>query len=517
MNVRYVPLFGNRAIRTVVGLIIALASPLAAARLFGTRSGGLADMVVMALIFWLPAVLLTDRYVHKYPQRYYSYLFASHLKGAGVMVFTGLVMWIFGFEVLWSAILIFVAADILLSVPRRRVGDLSVGVSSGVSQETTSSSNPEVKEVVSPEDVQIDTGAIVGKLPGTIPQPMVEAIKAHLPRCETGNDALLVLSDIDGPLGGDPSGEVGVLVGTLRLNSVNRLNYYLRFCAGRVTMGGYMVVSYLPLEDVLDRMRTRYSDWLYPWAYLRHFIRYRALPKMPWLDRLYFLPQLAWFDRLVRKAGGGRNRALSKSEVWGRLAFYGMEVLYESEGAGERCVIAQRVAQPVANRKPSYYAVVTLEKVGLDGKVIRLHKVRSMYPFSEFLQKKIFQSHGLSNTGKFKNDFRLTDYGPMIRRSWIDEIPGIFDWLHGEIKLVGMRATSPHFLGLYPRDVYDLYIQVKPGLVPPIFDEKTTGFDQIVEIERTYLTKYIQAPVRTDILYFWCTFRDIFIRKVRSS
>jgi lipopolysaccharide/colanic/teichoic acid biosynthesis glycosyltransferase len=346
---------------------------------------------------------------------------------------------------------------------------------------------------------------------------MVEAIKTHLPRCGTGNDALLVLSDIDEPSGGELSSEVGVLVGTLRLNRVNRLNNYLKFCAARVTMGGYTVVSYLPLEDVLAQMRARYAGLLYPLAYLGHFIRYRALPKVPWLDRLYFLPQLAWFDKMVRTAGGGRKRVLSKSEVWGRLAFYGMEVLYESEAAGERYVIAQRVAQPVANTKPSYYAVVALEKVGLDGKVMRVHKVRSMYPFSEFLQKKVFQSHGLSNTGKFKNDFRVTDYGPIIRRSWIDEIPGIFDWLHGELKLVGMRATSPHFLSLYPKDVYDLYTQVKPGLVPPIFDKKTTGFNQIVEIERTYLTKYVEAPVRTDILYFWYTFRDIFIRKVRSS
>jgi lipopolysaccharide/colanic/teichoic acid biosynthesis glycosyltransferase len=220
---------------------------------------------------------------------------------------------------------------------------------------------------------------------------------------------------------------------------------------------------------------------------------------------------------MARSITGGRDRALTKAEVWGRLAYYGMEVIHESEADDLRYTIAQRVAMPVANRKPSYYAVVALEKVGLDGKVIRLHKIRSMYPFSEFLQKKIFQTHGLSNTGKFRDDFRLTDYGPLIRRSWIDEIPGIFDWLRGDVKLVGMRATSPHFLSLYPELVYRLYIQVKPGLVPPIFDEKTTGFDEIVAIEEEYLTRYLQAPIRTDLLYFWYTFRDIFIRKVRSA
>jgi lipopolysaccharide/colanic/teichoic acid biosynthesis glycosyltransferase len=140
-----------------------------------------------------------------------------------------------------------------------------------------------------------------------------------------------------------------------------------------------------------------------------------------------------------------------------------------------------------------------------------------MYPFSEFLQKDIYKMHGLTNTGKFKNDFRLTDYGPFIRKYWIDEIPGIIDWLRGDLKLVGMRATSPHFLSLYPRDVIEKYMQVKPGLVPPIFDEKTTGFDQIVEIEKRYLDRYLASPIKTDIQYLWYTFRDIFIRKVRSK
>ena len=109
-----------------------------------------------------------------------------------------------------------------------------------------------------------------------------------------------------------------------------------------------------------------------------------------------------------------------------------------------------------------------------------------------------------------------TEYGPMIRRHWIDELPGLYDWLRGDVKLVGMRATSPQFLSLYPQELYDLYIQIKPGLVPPIFDEATNGFDDIVRIEMAYLERYITAPVKTDIQYFWYTFRDIVFRKVRS-
>ena len=140
-----------------------------------------------------------------------------------------------------------------------------------------------------------------------------------------------------------------------------------------------------------------------------------------------------------------------------------------------------------------------------------------MYPFSEFLQKRIFEEHGLNETGKFANDFRLTDYGKFLRKYWLDELPQLFDWLRGDIKLIGIRATSQHFLSLYPKDFINLYMQIKPGLIPPIFDATTKGsLDKIIEIEHNYLKRYWMQPVKTDIRYFFKTFKDIFFRGVRS-
>lgn len=208
---------------------------------------------------------------------------------------------------------------------------------------------------------------------------------------------------------------------------------------------------------------------------------------------------------------------LSKAEAWGRLSFYGMRVIAESEGDGEVYLVAQRVALPVQNKIPSYYPIVALEKVGLDGKIIRMHKIRTMHPFSEFLQKRIFEDHGLLSTGKFANDFRVAEIGKFLRKYWLDELPQIFDWLRGDVKLVGIRATSPHFLSLYPKEFYDLYIQIKPGLIPPIFSESTNSFKQIVEIEFTYLKSYWEHPIRTDIRYFIRTLIDIVFKGVRSK
>jgi lipopolysaccharide/colanic/teichoic acid biosynthesis glycosyltransferase len=193
-----------------------------------------------------------------------------------------------------------------------------------------------------------------------------------------------------------------------------------------------------------------------------------------------------------------------------------MRVIAESEGDGEVYLIAQRVAAPVQGKMPSYYPIVGLEKVGLDGEIIHTHKIRTMFPFSEFLQKRIFEDHGLAPSGKFMNDFRLTGFGKFLRKYWLDELPQIFDWLRGDVKLVGMRATSRQFLSLYPREFLDLYVQVKPGLIPPIFNESIKSFDQIVEVELTYLQRYRKKPFRTDVRYLIQTFMDIVFKGIRS-
>jgi hypothetical protein len=89
--------------------------------------------------------------------------------------------------------------------------------------------------------------------------------------------------------------------------------------------------------------------------------------------------------------------------------------------------------------------------------------------------------------------------------------------LRGDIKLAGLRATSPHYLSLYPPEFIELYIRVKPGLVPPLFNESTQGFEQVVAVEMDYLESYQKAPTHTDWRVLWATFQDIVFRGVRSK
>jgi lipopolysaccharide/colanic/teichoic acid biosynthesis glycosyltransferase len=520
---RYVPFGRNLKIRTTIGFILLLLSTISAQTIL--NKGRIEVIFSITAVAWMFSVFLTDKYVHKYPQRYFTYLIASHMKAAIIMAFF---LWIIGRvvgivvarnEVLWAGFIFFVFADALASFPRRRdIPDkpFSVGDPALYADDFTGDRSTD-PGYIHTDISSIDMETIVSQIHSNLDEPLVEFIKKNLPDVQGVAGNVLVLDDVSTTEDQSQSAPVRLLIGHTCINDVLRLNQFLMVCVKQITMGGFIVVRYMPLENVIKDLKRRYVGLRYWIVFILHFIWYRAIPKIPWLDRIYFSSLFSWLDPIHLSLVKKRNRALSKAEVWGRLSFCGMRVVAESKGDGEVYIIAQRVSLPVQNKIPSYYLIASLEKVGLDGQIIRMHKIRTMYPFSEFIQQRIYENHGLAPTGKFASDFRLTGYGRFLRKFWLDELPQIFDWLGGDIKLVGLRATSLHFLSLYPKEFYELYIQIKPGLIPPVLDESINSFDQIVEVEFAYLNCYLAHPIRTDIRYLCKTFTDIVFRGVRSK
>jgi lipopolysaccharide/colanic/teichoic acid biosynthesis glycosyltransferase len=516
---RYVPFVQNVKIRMIAGLIILILSDASAGMYFG--KGRVDIIVLITTCAWILAVFLADKYIHKYPQRYFTYLIASHLKTAIIMAFF---LWLLaGFaghiaappDVLWTGFICFILADAIASVPRRldlRGKRFYAGVVEAITDK-----EPDDPGSTDTDLSSIDGQAIIRQISSNLDKSLVEFIEKNLPGLPEGAGSVLLIDDVTTTEDQSKSAPVGLLVSRTRINDVRRLNQFMQSCVKRITMGGYFVVRYMPLENVTKILRHRYTGSLYWLVFILHYIWYRAIPKIPWLDKLYFSPMISWLDTVHLSLVKQRNRVLSKAEVWGRFSYCGMRVITESSGDGDIYLIAQRVAFPIEGKRPSYYPIVALEKVGLDGEIIYAYKIRTMFPFSEFIQKRIFEDHGLASTGKFSNDFRLTEIGKFLRRYWLDELPQIFDWLRGDIKLVGLRATSRHFLSLYPRNFLDLYVQIKPGLIPPIYDESTNGFDQIVEVELTYLQRYWDQPFLTDVRYLIQTFTDIVFRGIRSK
>ena len=298
---------------------------------------------------------------------------------------------------------------------------------------------------------------------------------------------------------------LALLVNLTKINNIRWLNRFFLSAHKKLHLGGWIVVKYQSLEVRKMELLNRLPKALFLPFYYFDFFFHRVFPRLRHINSLYFM---------ITK---GKNRVLSKAEVWGRLHYCGFEVLDEVEVGKEIFLIAQKTQGSSQDENPSYYPFIKLDRIGFHGEIIKIHKLRTMHPYSEYIQNKVYELTNLGTSGKFKDDFRITGWGKVLRKYWLDELPQIIDLLCGKIKLVGIRAMSKHYFSLYPKEYQEMFVKVKPGLLAPLFDENTSGFDEIVEVEGRYLKKYLQNPVKTDIEYFWKTVAHIFFKGTRSQ
>ena len=140
-----------------------------------------------------------------------------------------------------------------------------------------------------------------------------------------------------------------------------------------------------------------------------------------------------------------------------------------------------------------------------------------MHPYSEFIQEDVFNDNKLNSKGKLKNDFRLTNWGKVLRKYWIDELPQILNLIKGDIALVGPRALSEHYFSLYSKEMQDLRTSVNPGLIPPYYADMPNSFEEIVESEKRFLEQKIKKPISTSLKYFSLSMINILFKGARSS
>ncbi|MDD5570377.1 MAG: sugar transferase [Bacteroidales bacterium] len=288
-----------------------------------------------------------------------------------------------------------------------------------------------------------------------------------------------------------------IIIDSVKLNNHRRINKNLLLKNKMLTDGGYLIFRYDDSSFIEEKILQKPAHGIFTLNFYIYYFIKRLFPKILFLNSIYFI------------LTNGKNRLITRAEVWGRLSYCGFVVQKEINNGIQNIIISRKLKTISENPNPSYYPVIQLNRVGLHGKIIKINKVRSMSPFSEFIQKEVYELDGISATGKFKNDFRITRTGRIIRKYWIDELPQFIDWFRGEIKLVGIRAMSQHYFSLYPKEYQDLFIRVKPGIISPIFDEETANFEEIVRIEQDYLESYLKNPVKTDIKYFFITFKHI--------
>jgi exopolysaccharide biosynthesis polyprenyl glycosylphosphotransferase len=132
------------------------------------------------------------------------------------------------------------------------------------------------------------------------------------------------------------------------------------------------------------------------------------------------------------------------------------------------------------------------ERVGLNGRVFRIYKVRSMHVGAEHLLNELQQNNQAGGViFKMKNDPRRTRAGRIIRKLSLDEVPQLWNVLIGDMSIVGPRPPIPHEVALY-EDWHRRRLDVVPGLTGlwQVSGRSDIPFEEMVMLDLYYIENW---------------------------
>ncbi len=294
------------------------------------------------------------------------------------------------------------------------------------------------------------------------------------------------------------------IVNLRNVNDYRRINKFFEVVNVKLPVGGLFINIAETYEIRKEKIFNKYPKPISYLVYIFDFIVHRILPKLKFTKGCYFS---------VTK---GYGRVLTKAETLGRLYSCGFEVIEEKIIDKKLFFVAKKVKDPCYDMNPTYGPLIGLKRMGKDKKQIMVYKLRTMYPFSEYLQHYVFEKNNLKKGGKLNNDFRISNVGKVLRKYWIDELPMFINLFKGEMKLVGVRPLSSHYFGLYTKEVQEKRSQFKPGLIPPFYADMPETLEEIMESEMNYLEQYEKKPLLTDMLYILKIAKNIIFKGKRS-
>ena len=211
------------------------------------------------------------------------------------------------------------------------------------------------------------------------------------------------------------------------------------------------------------------------------------------------------------------SKRKSKAEVLGRIVNAGFSIIDFKHINNEFHICVMKTALPKLETGNNHRYIIPMMRIGKEGNKLKVFKIRTMYPFSEYLQEYVVGMNGYNAKGKPNNDFRLTPLGRFIRKYWIDELPQIYNLLKGELALVGVRPLSEARFKELPQDVRDRRVHFKPGCIPPYVALLMPDSKGNIEAERIYFSEKEKSPYLTDMKYFFKAMYNIVSGKILSS
>ena len=288
-------------------------------------------------------------------------------------------------------------------------------------------------------------------------------------------------------------------------NHSQRLNQKFIEINKKIQKNGILVGCFKSLRQNKDGFYQRNPKSLATISYFFHFVYRRIFPKLLLIRKMYFL-----FTK-------GRNRVISVAEMLGRLAFCGFKIRALKEIDNKCWFIAEKKTPHLEDKHPSYGMIFKQKRIGNEGKEIQIFKLRTMYPYSEYLHDFVVRKFSLNEISKIHDDFRITGWGKFLRKYWIDEFPMVINLIRGDVKLVGVRPLSFSLYDTYPDSLKKQRNKAKPGIMPPFYADMPENMDAVYKSELDYLTEFLKNPIKTDVKYFFKITKNILFHHAQSG
>ena len=151
-------------------------------------------------------------------------------------------------------------------------------------------------------------------------------------------------------------------------------------------------------------------------------------------------------------------------------------------------VIAMAVR--LTSRGPAIFRQV---RVGQHGRLFEIYKFRTMADGAD---------RAAANVSP-KGDPRVTRVGSVLRASYLDELPQLFNVLKGDMALVGPRPETPEYVALYS-SAERRVLTVRPGIAGPStlgFMEEAAWLADVDDPAGHYESVLLHERVRLDLGY----------------
>lgn len=140
---------------------------------------------------------------------------------------------------------------------------------------------------------------------------------------------------------------------------------------------------------------------------------------------------------------------------------------------------------------------------GLNGKPFKMYKFRSMLNATD------------SNGNALPDSERLTPFGQKLRSTSLDELPGLWNVLKGDMSLVGPRPLLMEYLPLYNQEQYRRH-EVRPGITgwAQVNGRNAISWEEKFKLDVWYINN---QSLRLDIKILLLTVKKVFIKEGISA